>query len=380
MVWTIGVLAENAPERRVALTPDGVQRLRKAGHQALVQSGAGAAAWFPDDAYVSAGAQIVAAEKVLAQADIIACIAPPGPPERQLLRPGQLVVGLLQPLINAELAHELAAAKVTAVSLDGLPRTLSRAQAMDVLSSQANVAGYKAALVAADAYGGYFPMLMTAAGTTRPARVLVIGAGVAGLQAIGTARRLGAMVTGYDIRDAARADVLSTGAGFLELEGLPQLGRQAGGDGYARELTGAEREAQQAALDAAIGRFDIVITTAQVPGRRPPLLVRAAALQQLQPGAVVVDLASGPLGGNVEGSVPEQTVHTPGGVTIIGAGSLPSQVPKAASTAYSRNIVALVAYLIPGDDLVLNLSDEVIAGVLVCHDGELVHPDVEVPQ
>ena len=193
---------------------------------------------------------------------------------------------------------------MTALSLDGLPRMLSSAQAMDVLTSQANVAGYKAALVAAEAFSGYFPMLMTAAGTMRPAKVLVIGAGVAGLQAIGTARRLGAVVTGYDVRDAARDDVLSTGATFLDLgaEGGPV---SAGGDGgYARELTADEREAQQAAMTDAIASFDIVITTAQVPGRRPPVLVRGEAVAAMQPGSVVVDLAAGPLGGNVEGSSP----------------------------------------------------------------------------
>jgi NAD(P) transhydrogenase subunit alpha len=296
------------------------------------------------------------------------------PPDRiDLLRAGQVVIGLLQPLTSPQLVRDLAAAKVTAISLDGLPRTLSRAQAMDAATSQANVAGYKAALVAADAYSGYFPMLMTAAGTVRPATVLVVGAGVAGLQAIGTARRLGAIVTGYDVRDAARADVLSTGAAFLDLG--PGVSA-AGAGGYARELTDAERQAQQEAMNTAAGRFDVVITTAQVPGRRPPVLISRAALAAMQPGSVVLDLASSPLGGNVEGSVPGSTVVTGSGVTLIGAGDLPAAVPRAASTAYARNIAALLAHLIHDGQLHLETGDEITAGVLVTHDGEVIHPAV----
>jgi len=262
---------------------------------------------------------------------------------------------------------------VTAISLDGLPRTLSAAQSMDVLSSQANVAGYKAALLAADTYGGYLPMFMTAAGTTRPARVLVIGAGVAGLQAISTARRLGAAVTGYDVRDAARSDVVSTGAGFLDLKTAVSA---TGDGGYARVLTDAERFAQQSALNAAIGDFDIVITTAQIPGRRPPSLVSASGLAAMQPGSVVIDLAASELGGNVEGSVPERTTVTVNGVSVIGAGNLASGVPKAASTAYARNIVALLAHLVRDGSVVLDPDDTITASVLVAHDGDIVHPAV----
>jgi len=263
---------------------------------------------------------------------------------------------------------------VTAISLDGLPRTVSRAQSMDALSSQANVAGYKAALVAAGTYSNYLPMFMTAAGTTRPALVLVIGAGVAGLQAIGTARRLGAIVTGYDVRDAARGDVLSTGATFLD------LGVQVsavGEGGYARELTAEERRAQQDALNTAMSKFDIVITTAQVPGRRPPLLVSATALAGMRAGSVVVDLGSSALGGNVEGSKPGENVVTANGVTVVGATNLPSAVPKASSTAYSRNICALLAHLIADGELTVDPADEITAGVLVTHRGEVVHPAVK---
>jgi NAD(P) transhydrogenase subunit alpha len=301
------------------------------------------------------------------------------PPDPAPLRAGQLLLGLLQPLLDPRLARALAEAKVTAVSLDGLPRTLSRAQSMDALSSQANVAGYKAAVLAADLYGGYFPMLMTAAGTVRPASVLVLGAGVAGLQAIGTARRLGAVVTGYDVREAARADIASTGASVLELAagGAGGAGEGAtGAGGYARELTADEAARQQDAMAAAVARFDVVITTAQVPGRTPPVLVTEAALAAMRPGSVVVDLAASDLGGNVVGSVPERTVVTDGGVTVVGAGNLPAAVPRAASTAYARNVVALLSHLVADGRIVLDPTDEITAGVLVTHEGEVVHPAV----
>ncbi len=374
-VSTIGVVQESADgERRVALSPDGVQRLRKAGHDVLVETGAGGAAWFPDSEYEAAGARLVSKNELFGRADAVLCVQPPVEADRALLRPGQVLVGLLQPLTDPKSAAGFAVAKVTAISLDGLPRTVSRAQSMDALSSQANVAGYKAALVAADTYSNYLPMFMTAAGTTRPALVLVIGAGVAGLQAIGTARRLGAIVTGYDVRDAARGDVLSTGATFLD------LGVQVsavGEGGYARELTAEERQAQQDALNAAMSKFDIVITTAQVPGRRPPLLVSATALAGMRAGSVVVDLGSSALGGNVEGSKPGESVVTANGVTVVGAANLPSAVPKASSTAYSRNICALLAHLISDGELTVDPADEITAGVLITHRGEVVHPAVK---
>lgn len=244
---------------------------------------------------------------------------------------------------------------------------------MDVLSAQTNVAGYKATLLAADTHGGYLPMFMTAAGTTRPARVLVIGAGVAGLPTISTARRLGAVVTGYDVRDAARADVASTGAEFLDLGTAVSA---AGDGGYARALTDDERSAKHSALNAATGNFDIVITTAQVPGKRPPSLVSASGLESMQPGSVVIDLDAGEFGGNVEGSVAQTTTITEGSVTVIGADNLPSDVPTASSTAYARNIVALLAHLVRDDRVVLDTDDDITAGVLITHDGEIVAPAV----
>ncbi len=291
-------------ERRVALVPDAVARLQAIGLDLIVESGAGTAAWFSDAAYAAAGARLVDRATLFKEADVLVCLHPPAPADRDRLRAGQVLIGLLAPLFDPQLIRDLVAAKVTAISLDGLPRRLSRAQAMDALTSQSNVAGYKAALVAADAYDGYLPMLMTAAGTIRPATVLVIGAGVAGLQAISTARRLGAVVTGYDVRVEARADVASTGAAFLELG--PELSA-GGADGYARVLTAPERDQQRAAMVRAVGRFDIVITTAQVPGGIPPMVVSAAAVAGMAPGSVVVDISASSLGGNVEGAVPDAT-------------------------------------------------------------------------
>jgi NAD(P) transhydrogenase subunit alpha len=280
---------------------------------------------------------------------------------------------MLSPLVSPELALQLAQRGVTAVSLDGLPRTLSRAQGMDALSSQANVAGYKAALVAADAYGRFFPLLITAAGTARPARLLVLGTGVAGLQAIGTARRLGAQVSGYDVRPASKGEVESLGATFLELTSAVNA---AGDGGYARELTAQERDAQQAELAAHIGRQDVVITTAQVPGRRPPLLVTADAIAAMAAGSVIVDMGASPLGGNVAGSEPGQTVVTANGVTIIGATNLPASVPTAASNAFSRNISALLLHMTADGALQIDTTDEIQAGVVITRDGEVVHPAV----
>lgn len=369
---TVGVLRESASgEQRVALSPDGVDRLRKLGCAVVVERGAGTTAGFLDDDYLAAGAQLDDGTTVVGRADIVLCVRAPGPPQRKRLTKGQALVGLLQPTSDPELMADLNAAGVTAISLDGLPRTLSNAQSMDALTSQANVAGYKAVLVAANAYGGFFPMLMTAAGTVRPAAVLVIGAGVAGLQAIGTARRLGAVVTGYDVRDAARSDIASTGAKFLELRtsvaAEPVSATAAGG--YARALTDRELTDQRSSMVDALSRFDVVITTAQVPGRRPPVLVSVEAVAAMRPGSVIVDLAASALGGNVEGSVADSTVVSANSVTIIGAGNLPSSVPAAASTAYSRNICALLGHLVRDGRLDLEPTDDITAGVLITRNG-----------
>ena len=376
---TVGVLKETTPgEQRIAVVPESVPVLARAGVRVLVESGAGAAAWFPDGAYERGGAKVVSRDEVAGGADVLVAVGAPAPELIARLRSGQAVIGMLRPLVQPELARQLASAGVTAISLDGLPRTVSRAQSMDALTSQANVAGYKAVLVAADHFGRFFPMLITAAGTSRPANVLVLGAGVAGLQAMGTARRLGAVVTGYDIRPETREQIESVGARFLRLASVTSAeGAPADGEGgYARALTAEEQAAQQAELAAQIARFDVVITTAQVPGRRPPLLVTAEAVKGMQAGSVLVDLAASSLGGNVEGSVADQTVLTGDGVRIIEAGNLPAQVPTAASAAYSHNIVALLAELVRDGALTIDLADEIQAGVVITHQGTVVHPAV----
>ena len=370
----VAVVKENTPgERRVALVPETVPKLTAAGAEVLVENGAGEAAWFPDSVYAEAGAVIVSAAELFAKADVILTVTRPAPAAIAQMRAGQAIVGMLSTLTNPELARDLAAQGVTAVSLDGLPRTLSRAQPMDALSSQANVAGYKAALVAASAFSRFFPLLITAAGTARPAKVLVLGAGVAGLQAIGTARRLGAVVSGYDVRPASQGEVESLGATFIKLTSVESA---AGEGGYARELTAEERQAQQAELTGHIARQDVVITTAQVPGRRPPLLVTDDALKAMSPGSVIVDMGASALGGNVTGSQPGETVVTGNGVRIIGADNLPATVPTASSNAYSRNITALLLHMTTDGALAIDTDDEIQAGVVITHGGKVVNEAV----
>jgi len=366
---TVGVVREDGPgERRVALVPDGTARLTAAGLAVLVETDAGTPAWFDNSAYAEAGADVVGRGELYERADVVLSV---GRVPATRLHAGQVLVGMLAPLLEPGYAGELAGRGVTAFSLDGIPRTLARAQAMDVLTSQANVAGYKAVLVAANAFERYFPLLITAAGTARPAEVLVLGTGVAGLQAIGTARRLGAVVRAYDVRPAARGEVESLGASFVALAAVADA---AGADGYARALTEAEQQSQRTELGQHVARHDVLITTAQVPGRCPPLLVAADAVKAMKPGSVVVDLAASPLGGNVAGSEPNRTVVTDNGVTLIGAPNLPATMPTAASAAYSRNVSAFLAYLIRDGVVTVDPADEIQAGVLVTHNGAVVHP------
>jgi proton-translocating NAD(P)+ transhydrogenase subunit alpha len=304
-------------------------------------------------------------------ADVILMVTRPDDTLAGSLKTGQAVIGMLNPLADPALSAGLAAKGVTVISLDGLPRTLPKAQAMDALTSQANVGGYKAALVAAAAFGRFFPLLITAAGTARPAKVLVLGTGVAGLQAIGTARRLGAVVSAYDVRPQTKTEVESLGATFIE---LTSVGPAAGEGGYARALTEEERQAQQAELIGHIARHDVIITTAQVPGRRPPLLLTEDAVKAMTAGSVVVDMGSGPLGGNVAGSVPGETIVTGNGVTVIGAGNLPATVPAAASAAYARNITTLLLHMVADGALAIDPADDIQAGVVIAHGGSVIHP------
>jgi NAD(P) transhydrogenase subunit alpha len=368
----VAVVRETAPgERRVALVPEAVAKLRTAGFEVLLESGAGDAAWLTDDSFAEAGASIVGRAEALADADALLMVGKPDAATIDALHRGQAVFGLLTPLSDPALASRLADAGITAISMDMIPRTLPRAQPMDALTSQANIAGYKAALVGAATFGRFFPLLITAAGTARPAKVLVLGTGVAGLQAIGTARRLGAVVSAYDVRPETRTEVQSLGGTFIE---LTSVGTAAGDGGYARALTEDERQAQQDELAGHIAAHDVVITTAQVPGRRPPLLVTDHALKGMTPGSVIVDMGASELGGNVAGSLPGETIVTENGVTVIGAGNLPSTMPTAASSMYARNVSTLLQYLVKDGALVVDRDDDLQAGVLVTHDGQVVHP------
>jgi H+-translocating NAD(P) transhydrogenase subunit alpha len=368
----VAVAKETAPgERRVALVPEAMAKLRAAGVEVLVETGAGDGAWLSDDVFTEAGATIVSRDELREAADVIVMVGRPDDGMIAGLRSGQAVLGMLAPLADPEFARRLAATGATAISLDLIPRTLPRAQPMDALTSQANIAGYKAAVVAAGAFGRFFPLLITAAGTARPARVLVLGTGVAGLQAIGTARRLGAVVSAYDVRPETKTEVQSLGATFIE---LTSVGSATGEGGYARALTEEERQAQQDELAGHIAKHDVVITTAQVPGRRPPLLVTADALKEMAAGSVLVDMGASSLGGNVEGSAPGETVVTENGVTIIGAGNLPSTMPAAASSMYARNVSSLLLYLVKDGSLSVDLEDDLQRGVVITYEGQVVHP------
>ncbi|HEY2544111.1 MAG TPA: Re/Si-specific NAD(P)(+) transhydrogenase subunit alpha [Gaiellaceae bacterium] len=348
----VGVARETAPgERRVALVPETAGKLAGAGFDVVVEAGAGDAASFPDAAYTDAGASTGSPW----DADVVVAVRRPDPAQ---LRDGQLLIGFLDPLADREGVEALASRGVIAFAMESVPR-ITRAQSMDALSSQATVGGYKAALLAAEHLPRFFPMLMTAAGTVPPAKVLVIGAGVAGLQGIATARRLGAVVTGFDVRPVVREQIESLGANWLD---LGVTGAEAEG-GYARELTPEEMQAQQAALEARIAEFDVVITTAAVPGRAAPKIIPASAVQAMRPGSVIVDLAA-ETGGNCELTVPGE-VAVRDGVTLVGLTNLPSTMPYHASMLYSRNVQALLLHLAPEGQLNLDWSDEITAGACV---------------
>jgi H+-translocating NAD(P) transhydrogenase subunit alpha len=341
-------------EQRVALVPDAVGRLE--GFAVAVERGAGEAAGFPDDAYAESGAELVS--DAFDGVEAVVKVAGPNDAELAKLKSGQILIAFLQPLTETERIERLRTAGVLAFAMESIPRT-TRAQAMDALSSQATVAGYKAVLIGADRLPRFLPMLTTAAGTIAPARALVLGAGVAGLQAIATARRLGAVVSGFDVRPAVREQVQSLGATFLD---LGVVGEETEG-GYARELTPEEQARQQAALEERIPDFDLVITTAAIPGRPAPKLIPAAAAERMRPGSVIVDLAA-ETGGNCELTRPGEVVEA-GGVTVVGLLNLPSEMPGHASQLYARNVSALLEHLAPGGELALDWDDEITAGACV---------------
>jgi H+-translocating NAD(P) transhydrogenase subunit alpha len=351
----IGVPKETVPgERRVALTPGVIQRLVPKGHVVVVETGAGGSAYFPDEDYVAAGAVIGDPW----DAEVVAKVRRPTPEEEERLGAGTVLIGLLQPFAETEAIERLTRRGVTAFALESIPR-ITRAQSMDALSSQATVAGYKAVLMAAERLPRLFPMLTTAAGTVRPAKVLVLGAGVAGLQALATARRLGAQTFGFDVRPVVREQVESLGATFLD---LGVVGEETEG-GYARELSEEQQRQQQDELERRLPEFDAVITTAAIPGRQAPRLIPASSVEAMIPGSVIVDLAA-ETGGNCELTEPGAEVIRHG-VTIVGATDLPSSTPLDASRLYARNVLALLEHLAPEGELVLDFDDEITAAACV---------------
>ena len=352
-----GVFDEtNDVEKGVALTPEIVARLKRAGIKCVIERAAGKASMFADEDYEKAGAEVVERDKVISSADIFGFVSRPDDDLIAKLPEKSWVVGMLGSFTDSGYVEKLEKAKLVGIAMEKLPRQLSSAQSMDEMTSQNSVMGYKAVLAAANEYGSFLPMMTTAAGTIRPAKVLVLGAGIAGLQAIGTAKRLGAVVTAYDVRPAAKDEIESLGAKFLEL-GL-DFSEGQGEGGYARQLTAEEQAAQQAAVDEKAAGFDIVITTAKVPGRKPPVLLTSAGVNGMRRGAVILDCAASDLGGNVEGSEPEKTIVTENGVRVIGAPNLASEVCTTASNLLARNVADVAAHFVRDGKLCADLSDE----------------------
>ncbi len=364
----IGVPRETTQgERRVALVPEVVGKLKDQGLDVVVERGAGAGALIPDEQYEQAGARMVDDAGAVYESDVVVKVAPPTAEEVKRLHSDGVLIGFLQPLSAGDTIRAIAETGATSFAMESVPR-ISRAQSMDALSSQANIAGYRGALIGAQELGRFYPMLMTAAGTIRPATVLVLGAGVAGLQAIATARRLGAVVQGFDVRAAVKEQVESLGAKFLEFD---LGGDLEGTGGYAKELTPEQQAKQQELMAEAIGKTDVVITTAAVPGRRAPILVTEEAVKLMKPGSVIVDLAA-ETGGNCELSEPGETVirHD---VKILAPLNVPSTLPEHASQLYARNIQSLLGLMIVEGELKLDFEDEVIAGACITRGGEIVN-------
>ncbi|TDI71467.1 MAG: Re/Si-specific NAD(P)(+) transhydrogenase subunit alpha [Bacteroidetes bacterium] len=372
MAYTIGVPTERSPgERLVALVPETVLRLTKAGASIIVEKGAGESAHYPDSEYQEAGARIGNREEALG-ADIVLKVQPPSDEEIQALRENAVLIGFLNPLDNPSVVAKLAAQNVTALSMELVPR-ISRAQKMDALSALSSIGGYRAVLYAAFKLPKFFPLLTTAAGTVRPANVLVLGAGVAGLQAIATAKRLGARVSGYDIRDAVREEVQSLGATFVELE--LEIDDMQDSAGYAKAMLEEKANRQTELLVPFIGKSDVVITTALIPGRKAPILITAEAVKAMHPGSVIVDMAASN-GGNCELTQPGKTV-VEHGVTIFGPLNLPAEMAVHASQLYAKTLLAVVEDFTEESGFVVNFDDEVFAGACVAHDGQVVHERVK---
>ena len=365
----VGVPRETAPgERRVALTPDVVKRLTASGVVVEIERGAGLASGHADEAYEAAGATIVADAGEAFKAQVVIKVQKPDASEAGMLRPGTTIIALLQPMTNIDLVRDLAARDITSFSMDAIPRT-TRAQSMDVLSSQATVAGYKAVLMAADTLPKFFPMLTTAAGSIVPAKVLVVGAGVAGLQAIATARRLGAVVEAYDTRPVVKEQVESLGAKFVDIPVDTSDAQTAGG--YAKEVSAETLRKQQEVLADHAAKSDVVVTTAAVPGRPAPRLISKETVERMRPGSVIVDLAA-ETGGNVELTKAGETVEH-NGVKIMGQLNLPSTMPVHASQMYAKNIQNLLDLLIKNGKLEPDFEDEIVKGTVITRGGDVVH-------
>lgn len=365
----IGVLKEQQPETRVSLVPEVVAALVKMNVQVMVESGAGQAAYHNDKAYTDAGATIGERNAIAAAADVLLTINSANLPEN--IKQGAVVIGVYQPLFDTQKMQQLAAKGYTVFSMDTIPRT-TRAQAMDVLSSQANIAGYKAVLLAAMEYCRYFPMFMTAAGSIPPAKILILGAGVAGLQAIATAKRLGGVVEVFDVRPAVKEEVMSLGAKFVEVEGAADASKAGG---YAVQQTEEFQNKQRAKIHEHAKKSDIIITTAQIPGRRAPILITKEMIEDMRPGSVIVDIAS-VTGGNTELTQDDKRIDH-NGVTIIGNSSLPCTAPADASKVYSKNVLNFLKLVIDKDGgLNLNYEDDIVAGTCIARNGSIVNERV----
>ncbi|NML23149.1 Re/Si-specific NAD(P)(+) transhydrogenase subunit alpha [Pseudoflavitalea sp. G-6-1-2] len=365
---TIGILKEPVSETRVSLLPEAVATLTKKGITVLAEQGAGERSYSQDAAYTQAGAQIKSRQEIIQQSDILLAIHPP----TDSIPSSKIIIGVFQPLFAASTMQQWAGAGITSFSLDMLPRT-TRAQSMDVLSSQANIAGYKAVLLAANSYGRYFPMFMTAAGSIAPAKMLILGAGVAGLQAIATARRLGAVVEVFDTRPAVKEEVMSLGAKFIEVEGAADASKAGG---YAVEQSDDYKKKQEERIAASIAKADIVITTAQIPGKKAPILISEAMLNSMRDGSVIVDLAAA-TGGNTPVTKNNETVQH-NGVRIIGDSSLQSSMPSDASKLYGKNILNFLQLIITKENtLNLNWEDDLVKGACITHEGNIVNERVK---
>ncbi len=369
---TIGLLKENTGENRVALLPEGVAALVKMNVTVIVENGAGEFSFASDTDYEKAGARIESRAKVMASSDLVLQINPPGKEELNLLKESQVLIAVLNPFFNGELVKELAARNITSFSLDVIPRT-TRAQAMDILSSQATAAGYKAVLTAANTLPKFFPMFMTAAGTIKPASMLILGAGVAGLQAVATARKLGAVVYVFDVRSAVKEEVVGLGGKFVDVEGAID-DKSAGG--YAVEQSEEFKQRQAQAVHNQAVKSDVIICTAQIPGKRAPLLIKKETVEAMAPGSVIIDLAASS-GGNCEVTKNGETiVHN--GVKIIGNSSFPSDIPTDASRMFGKNVINFLRLIItPEGGMNLNWEDDIVKGTAVTHNKEIVHERVK---